>query len=90
MPEIGNNSAAIVATQLLSDVTSIRFGLLVGIGGGIPGDDEDDVRLGDAVISKPIATFGRVVQFDRGKIRPYGQFEQTGTLKKPPVVLMAK
>jgi hypothetical protein len=78
MPEIGNNSAAIVATQLLNDFTSIRFGLLVGIGGGIPGDDEDDVRLGDVVVGKPGATFGRVVQFDRGKILPNGQFERTG------------
>jgi nucleoside phosphorylase len=89
MPEIGNNNAAIVATQLLNDFTSIRFGLLVGIGGGIPGDDEDDIRLGDVVVSKPTATFGGVVQFDRGKIHPNGQFERTGTLKKPPAVLMA-
>jgi nucleoside phosphorylase len=89
MPEIGNNSAAIVATQLLNDFTSIRFGLLVGIGGGIPGEDEDDIRLGDVVVSKPTATFGGVVQFDRGKIHPNGQFERTGTLKKPPTVLMA-
>ena len=58
MPEIGNNSAAMVATQLLNDFTSIRFGLLVGIGGGVPGDNEDDVRLGDVVVSKPTATFG--------------------------------
>ena len=89
MPEIGNNSAAIVATQLLNDFTSIRFSLLVGIGGGIPGDDEDDIRLGDVVVSKPTATFGGVVQFDRGKVLPSGQFERTGTLKKPPAVLMA-
>jgi nucleoside phosphorylase len=59
-------SAAIVATQLLNDFTSIRFSLLVGIGGGIPGDNEDDIRLGDVVVSKPTATFGGVVQFDRG------------------------
>ena len=58
MPEIGNNDAAIVATQLLNDFTSIRFGLLVGIRGGIPGDDEDDIRLGDVVVSRPTATFG--------------------------------
>jgi nucleoside phosphorylase len=58
MPEIGNNSVATVATQLLNDFTSIRFGLLVGIGGGIPGDDEDDIRLGDVVVSKPTAIFG--------------------------------
>jgi ankyrin repeat protein/nucleoside phosphorylase len=89
MPEIGNNSAATVATQLLNDFTSIRFGLLVGIGGGIPSDDENNIRLGDVVISKPTATFGGVVQFDRGKIYSDGQFERTGTLKKPPAVLMA-
>ncbi len=49
-PEIGN-SAVTVATQLLNDFRSIRFGLLVGIGGGIPGDDGDDIRLGDVVVS---------------------------------------
>src|SRR5277367_6218813 len=33
MPEIGNNcSAASVATQLMNDFKSIRFGLLIGIG----------------------------------------------------------
>jgi hypothetical protein len=59
--EIGNNSVAVVATQLLNDFTSIRFGLLVEIGGGIPGDDEDDIQLGDVAVSKPIATFEGVV-----------------------------
>jgi len=88
MPEIGNNSAATVATQLLNDFTSIRFGLLVGIGGGVP-SDEDDIRLGDVVVSKPTATFGGVVQFDKGKINSNGQFERTGALKEPPAVLMA-
>jgi hypothetical protein len=33
MPQIGNNAAATVATQLLHDFPSIRFGLLVAIGG---------------------------------------------------------
>jgi nucleoside phosphorylase len=92
MPEIGNNSAAMVATQLLNDFKSIRFGLLVGIGGGIPGDgedDKDDIRLGDVVVSRPTATFGGVVQFDRGKIHSSGRFERTGTLQKPPMVLSA-
>jgi nucleoside phosphorylase len=89
MPEIGNNNAATVATQLLNDFRSIRFGLLVGVGGGIPCEDEDDIRLGDVVVSKPTAEFGGVVQFDRGKLHANGQFERTGTLQKPPAVLMA-
>jgi nucleoside phosphorylase len=89
MPEIGNNKAATVATQLLNDFRSIRFGLLVGIGGGIPWDDEYDIRLGDVVVSKPTETFGGVVQFDRGKIHSDCRFERTGTLGKPPLVLQA-
>jgi nucleoside phosphorylase len=89
MPEIGNNSAAAVAMQLLNDFKSIRFGLLVGIGGGIPLEDEYDIRLGDIVVSKPTATFGGVIQFDRGKVHANGQFERTGTLNMPPAVLMA-
>jgi nucleoside phosphorylase len=39
LPEIGNNAAGTVATQLLNDFPLIRFGLLVGIGGGVPGDE---------------------------------------------------
>src|SRR5271155_3987527 len=54
LSEIGTNSAATVATQLLNDFPSIRFGLLVGIGGGIPDQDNAiDIRLGDVVVSKP-------------------------------------
>jgi nucleoside phosphorylase len=57
MPQTGNNSAALVATQLLNDFPSIRFGLLVGIGGGMPGrNGEDDICLGDVVVSKPTDT----------------------------------
>ncbi|ERF73242.1 hypothetical protein EPUS_08793 [Endocarpon pusillum Z07020] len=68
MPEIGNNAAATVVTQLLNDFPSIRFGILVGIRGGVPGDEgEDDIRLGDMVVSQPTATFGGVVQYDLGK-----------------------
>ncbi len=64
LPEIGNNAAAIVATQLLNDFPAIRFALLVGIGGGVPDLENDiDIRLGDIVVSKPTRTAGGVVQF---------------------------
>lgn len=89
MPEISNNQAAVVTMQLLNDFRSIRFGLLVGIGGGIPGEEEDDVRLVDVVVSKPTATFGGVVQYERGRVQAGGRFERTGTLRKPPAVLSA-
>jgi nucleoside phosphorylase len=88
MPEIGNNSAASVAIQLLNDFPSIRFGLLVGIGAGVPGE-EDDIRLGDVVVSKPTAKFGGVVQYDIGKATMGGRLERTGTLNRPPRMLVA-
>src|SRR3954470_11410189 len=62
LPEIGTNSAATVATQLLNDFPSIRFGLLVGIGGGVPDlANEVDILLGDIVVSKPTKTTGGAV-----------------------------
>ena len=53
---IGTASAANVAKQLHSSFPSISIGLMVGVGGGVPGPD-NDIRLGDVVISKPNATF---------------------------------
>src|SRR6266566_1436063 len=44
--QTGTNSAAVVAVQMKAKFTSIRFGLMVGIGGGVP-SDESDIRLGD-------------------------------------------
>ncbi|KAL5335586.1 pfs domain-containing protein [Aspergillus crustosus] len=91
MPETGNNTAATTATQLLNDFPSFRFGLLVGIGGGVPGSKEsgNDVRLGDVVVSHATGTFGGVVQYDLGKKLFNGSFQRTGHLNKPPEVLSA-
>jgi nucleoside phosphorylase len=91
LPETGTNSAAAMATQLLNDFPSIRFGLLVGVGGGVP-DEEDggmDMRLGDVVVSKPTGSFGGVVQYDLGKYTAQGGFERIGVLNKPPQLLLA-
>jgi nucleoside phosphorylase len=41
MPKIGTNFTATVAIQLLNDFPSIRFELLVGIGGGVPDEEKD-------------------------------------------------
>src|SRR4051812_368346 len=63
---IGNNPAAAVAAQMRATFKGIRFGLMVGIGGGVP-SAEADIRLGDVVISQPHQTWGGVVQYDIGK-----------------------
>ncbi|KAJ5335743.1 uncharacterized protein N7506_005679 [Penicillium brevicompactum] len=80
-------SAATVAMQLLSSFQSIRFGLLVGIGGGVPSSSAD-IRLGDIVVSQPADTSGGVIQYDLGKALSGGQFERTGMLNRPPKVLL--
>src|SRR5277367_919068 len=46
---IGTLSAARVANQMLQIFEGTRFGLMVGIGGGVP-SEENDIRLGDVVV----------------------------------------
>ncbi|KAF2452254.1 TPR repeat protein [Lineolata rhizophorae] len=84
---IGNNPAAAVSTQMRATFKGIRFGLMVGIGGGVP-SAEADIRLGDVVVSQPHGTFGGVVQYDAGKTTPSG-FKRTGSLNAPPQILLA-
>ncbi|KAN0077506.1 hypothetical protein V8E54_005810 [Elaphomyces granulatus] len=83
----GTTSAATVANQMLFTFRAIRFGLMVGIGGGAP-TKEADIRLGDVVVSKPTGGFGGVVQYDFGKTVGQGVFERTGMLNKPPQILL--
>ncbi|KAJ3538217.1 hypothetical protein NM208_g6003 [Fusarium decemcellulare] len=84
----GTTPAATVAKDMLRTFKSIRFGLMVGIGGGAP-SKRQDIRLGDVVVSQPMGTNGGVIQYDRGKALPQGQFQRTGSLNTPPQVLLA-
>jgi nucleoside phosphorylase len=84
---IGTNSAAAMATEMQSKFASIRFGLMVGIGGGVPSGDAD-VRLGDVVVSQPHMQHGGMIQYDLGKTGLSG-FTRTGFLNTPPVVLLS-
>ena len=84
--QIGPGAAAAVAVQMKLKFTAIRFGLMVGIGGGVP-SSSSDVRLGDVVISQPFMEHGGVVQYDFGKTGPNG-FTRTGFLNTPPTVLL--
>jgi nucleoside phosphorylase len=83
--EMGNNNSATVAARMTSTFPSIKFGLLVGIGGGVP----KSVRLGDVVVSTPTDGFGGVVQWDFGKTEQGGIFKRTGALNRPPTELLA-
>ncbi|KAF7122777.1 hypothetical protein CNMCM5793_000887 [Aspergillus hiratsukae] len=83
----GTNSAAVSVAQMKTTFPSIRYALVVGIGGGAP-SVEHDIRLGDVVVSKPTADHGGVIQYDYGKALVGGRFQRTGTLNKPPTVLL--
>jgi len=85
--QIGTNSAAAVASQMKSAFTSTRFGLMVGIGGGVP-SEEADIWLGDVVVSKPHEVHGGVVQYDSGKATLSG-FQRIGCLNTPPTILLS-
>ena len=76
----GMNNAATVASHMRRSFPSIRVLLMVGIGGGVPG--EVDVRLGDVVVST------RVIQYDLGKTVTDGHFQRTGSSYTPPQALM--
>jgi nucleoside phosphorylase len=84
---IGNNPAAAVATQMKATFRSVRFGLMVGIGGGVP-SAESDIRLGDVVVSQPHQGYGGVIQYDFVKATPSG-FQRTGFLNSPPLILLS-
>ena len=59
----GTSAAATVATNLLRSFPKIRFGLMVGVGGGAPSSPSDDPRkdlhLGDVVVSNPDGDYGK-------------------------------
>ncbi|GAB1313418.1 hypothetical protein MFIFM68171_03628 [Madurella fahalii] len=82
--QIGNSPAATAAAWMISTFPSIKVGLMVGIGGGIP----PKARLGDVVVSIPVGQFPGVVQWDFGKANEGGNFERTGALNNPPISLL--
>jgi len=85
--QTGNNSAATVASQMRYSFGAIRFGLMVGIGGGVPSEDHD-IRLGDVVVSNPGKHDSGVIQYDFGRTVAEGRFVHNSSLNAPPTVLL--
>ncbi|GFF75827.1 vegetative incompatibility protein HET-E-1 [Aspergillus udagawae] len=83
----GTTSAAIVLAHMLPTFPSLRFGLMVGIGGGVS-SKKADIRLGDVVVSIPAAGSGGVIPYDYGKTLRDGYLQRTGSLNKPPPYLL--
>ncbi|KAI3022493.1 hypothetical protein CBS147347_7388 [Aspergillus niger] len=82
---MGTAAAASVAENLCRTFQSVRYGLLVGIGGGVPGVvSGKDIRLGDVVVSVPGGRNGGVVQYDLEDGEVY-----QGQLNSPPEKLLS-
>ncbi len=81
LPEMGNNSAAIRATNLLHDCPSLKYLLMVGIAGAVPnpGKAESHVRLGDIVVCDRSG----VVQYDLVKETREGTIEHRNAPRPP-------
>ncbi|KAK7900982.1 hypothetical protein LTR67_003268 [Exophiala xenobiotica] len=85
--QLGTSSAAAVAAGMKKDFPALRYGLMVGIAGGVPSKSVD-IRLGDVVISQPQGRYGGVVQYDFGKTGPGGRHLPNGSLSPPDRLLL--
>jgi hypothetical protein len=84
-----NANHAFCTDRRIPSRSGVRFGLTVGIGGGIPNLKEGlDIRLGDIVVSQPDDIHGGVVQCDLGKNLDGGRFIRKGSLDKSPSLLL--
>jgi nucleoside phosphorylase len=87
---MGNCPAATVVTQMRNTFKQLRFGLLVGIGGGVPIETEQGpIKLGHVVVSKPVDDHSGAIQYDHGVLEADGRIRRTGFLNAPPSVLLA-
>jgi nucleoside phosphorylase len=83
--EYAIGAAARVVGQLRLCFPNLIFGMMVGVGAGVPGP-EHDIRLGDVVVGTPQGTSGGVVGYDLGKETIDG-FKLNGSLNATDPVL---
>ncbi|KAH6700670.1 NACHT domain-containing protein [Leptodontidium sp. MPI-SDFR-AT-0119] len=80
------SSVAQVASQMLSTFPALRFGLLVGVGSGVP-INAPNMQFGDVVVSQPDRNSGGLVQYGVGQRGLDTKIIRTGSLDAPPQVL---
>ncbi|KAF2628307.1 hypothetical protein BU25DRAFT_458147 [Macroventuria anomochaeta] len=71
--KISNNPATAVATQIRTIFKVIGFGIIVGIGGGVP-SAEADIQLRDVVVGRPRQAFSSVSQYNKRKTTSSGLY----------------
>ncbi|PYH91780.1 purine and uridine phosphorylase [Aspergillus ellipticus CBS 707.79] len=90
----GTHYASRTITNMQRSFPKIQFGLMVGVGAGVPKipshpkDPRKDIRLGDVVVSEPQGNDGGVFQYDMGKHWDNRDFQVLSHMNKPPAVLL--
>jgi len=82
----GTTSVVAGAARMLESFKSIRFSLMVGIGGGAP-NTKNNIVMGDIVVSKPTATRPGLMLYKFQSSNDY-QFTSTKALEKPSNLLL--
>ncbi|KAI4722832.1 purine and uridine phosphorylase [Aureobasidium sp. EXF-10727] len=82
----GKASAATVANNMRRTFPNLKFGIMVGIAGGI-WTAKEDVRLGDVVVGISDSGGPGIIQYDLGKSIQDGEFVTKGVMNKAPDVL---
>ncbi|KAH8423410.1 uncharacterized protein LDX57_001171 [Aspergillus melleus] len=85
-PQDGSSSAATVARDMLHSFPNVNIGMMIGIAGGFPSQN-NDIRLGDVVVSAARDGNGGVLQLDFGKRMQNKGLHMTGFLNQPPTFL---
>jgi hypothetical protein len=80
-------SAAVMLTYILPTFPSLRFALMVGVGGGVP-SNKANIRLSNVVVSIPTAASGGVIQYDYRKTVSSRCLQCIRSLNKPPQYLL--
>jgi nucleoside phosphorylase len=82
----GTTNAAVVARDMVHTFPNIRFGLLVGIGGGAP-SKKHDIRLGDVVVGTSLSGKNEILQYDFGKTIQNRSFQRVESRNNTPPIL---
>ncbi|KEQ64050.1 purine and uridine phosphorylase [Aureobasidium melanogenum CBS 110374] len=82
----GKSSTATVANNMRRTFPNLKFGIMVGIAGGV-WTQEEDIRLGDVIVGVPDDGGPGVIQYDYGKAIQEREFSPKGSFNRAPDVL---
>ncbi|KAH0278235.1 Lipoxygenase, partial [Aureobasidium melanogenum] len=82
----GKSSTATIANNMRRTFPNLKFGIMVGIAGGV-WTQEEDIRLGDVIVGVPDDGGPGVIQYDYGKAIQEREFSPKGSFNRAPDVL---